>query len=273
MPSYWCRFRGSFPHRVAMSAMIAVLIVAASGPVAGQHQRTVVRIGTEGAYPPFTSVDINNRLSGFDIDLAKALCEEMAVSCEFVQEKFQNLIPALLANRFDAIMSAMAITKERSQHVNFSIQYRRSSAAFAALTTSTIRDSSPAALRGKTLGAQIGTTHARVLKKIYQPAGAIIQLYPTQNEAILNLASGRVDAVLASKLALLEWMSKTREGACCSFVGGDASYPEILGEGTGVAVRKSDTELLARFNHAIEAIRANGTFRTINDRYFPFDTY
>ncbi|MGD1887382.1 MAG: ABC transporter substrate-binding protein [Cohaesibacteraceae bacterium] len=254
-------------HRLAITA------VAATGLMAGlatAHAQDVVRIGTEGAYPPFNFTDSDGNLVGFEIDLAVALCEEMDVTCEFVAQDWDGIIPALLANRYDAIIASMSITEERMEVVDFSDKYYQTPARFAVRDGSDITDTSPEALAGMTIGAQSATIHANFLEDVYSQSD--IRLYPTQDEANLDLASGRIDLILADSIVLFEWM-QTDDGSCCTMVGDAYTDPDYFGFGVGAALRQEDDELRERFNEAIAAVLENGVYDEITAKYFPFSFY
>ena len=252
--------------------MAAAAILALAVPAMAKDWKTI-KIGTEGAYPPFNSIDSNKELVGFDIDIGKALCKQMQAECSFVAQDWDGIIPALDAGKFDAILASMSITEERKKKVDFTDKYYNTPASFIAPKKTPLPDPSPAAMKGKTIGAQSSTTHATYLEDVYKPAGATIKLYPTQDEANLDLASGRLDAVLADKVVLLEWLGKSKDGECCGFVGKDIKEVKWFGEGAGIAVRKADGDLKSQINAAIAAIIANGEYKKINDKYFPFSIY
>ena len=255
---------------LAKLAAAAAMVVAVSG-AADAKDWTTVRIGSEGAYPPFNFFDSNNELQGFDIDIAKALCERMKVECTFVAQDWDGIIPALLANKYDAIIASMSNTEERRKKVAFTDKYYQTPARFVAPKTTTITDTSPEALAGKTLGAQSSTIHANYLEDKYK--NSTIKLYATQDEANLDLASGRLDAVLADSVVLYEWVAKTEDGKCCDFVGGSYTDPKYFGDGAGIAIRQGDTDLKDMFNKALKEIIADGTYEKINAKYFPFSIY
>ena len=252
--------------RLTLTAL-AALAFAASMATAEMKK---VRIGTEGAYPPFNSFDSDKNLVGFDIDIAKALCDKMKADCEFVAQDWDGIIPALLANKYDAIIASMSITEERMKKVDFTDKYYDTPARFIAPKGSGVTDISPGALKGKILAAQSSTTHATYLEDMYKDSE--IKLYKTQDEANLDLVAGRADLVLADSIVLLEWM-KTKEGACCEFVGEDVKSEKHFGKGAGIAVRKDDGELKAALNKALADIIADGTYKKINEKYFPFSIY
>lgn len=243
----------------------------AGGIVAQASAQDVLRIGTEGAYPPFNYTDSDGELKGFEIDLAQALCDEMEVTCEFVAQDWDGIIPALLANRYDGIMASMSITEERMEIVDFSDRYYQTPARFAVRTDSDVTDTSPEALAGMTIGAQSATIHANFLEDVYGDSD--IRLYPTQDEANLDLASGRIDLILADSVVLDEWINGGDNGSCCMMVGDNYNDPTYFGSGVGVALRQDDDELRERFNAAIAAVLANGTHQEISDRYFTFSVY
>ncbi len=252
------------PTRFLAAASIASLSLFAGSAMAQEK----LIIGTEGAYPPFNNLEADGSLVGFDIDIAKALCEEMKVTCEFVTQDWDGIIPALQAKKFDAIIASMSITPERLEKVDFSKKYYNTPPAVAVPKDSAITD--VAGLAGKTIGAQSSTTHANYAEK--HMADSELKLYPTADEYKLDLEGGRVDAVVDDIVVLSEWL-KTDAGACCKILTPLPVDVEINGEGAGIAVRKGETELADKFTAAIAAIRENGKYAEINKKYFDFDVY
>ncbi len=249
-------------------ALIATLFMSVS--VVSAHDWTKVRIGTEGAYPPFNNLEANGDLVGFDIDIANALCKEMNVECEFVIQDWDGMIPALLANKFDAVIASMSITEERKQKVDFSSKYYNTPPAIAVPKDSTLTEATKASLADIALGAQSSTTHSNYAEKYFEDSD--IKLYPTPDEYKLDLANGRLDAAIDDIVVLGEWLA-TDDGACCKILTPLPTDPVINGEGAGVAVRKEDTELRDMFSSAITAIRNNGEYKKVNDEYFDFDVF
>ena len=252
--------------RIALVASAAALLAAAG---AASAQETL-RIGTEGAYPPFNNLTADGQLEGFDIDIAKALCEEMKVTCEFVTQDWDGIIPALQAGKFDAIIASMSITEERKKQVDFTSKYYNTPPAIVAPKDTDIKGVSKEDLAGKTIGVASSTTHFNYSTATYTDSE--IKAYPSSQEFLLDLANGRLDAANDDISVLEEWL-KTPDGACCKLVGSITPVPEIHGPGAGIAVRKGESELVERFNAAIDAIRKNGKSKEINDKYFTYDVY
>lgn len=245
----------------------AAILVAGAG-AAGAKDWSTVRVGTEGAYPPFNYYDSDKNLIGFDVDIAKALCEKMKVKCDFVAQDWDGIIPALLAKKYDGIIASMSITEERKKKVDFTDKYYNTPAWFVKCGGD-VSDGTPAALKGKTLGAQSSTTHSSYLEDVYKDS--TIKLYGTQDEANLDLKNGRLDAVLADSVVMLDWFKGDGKG--CEHIGDDITDVKYFGEGVGIAVRKEDGDLKAMFNKAIAEILADGTYEKINKKCFPFSIY
>ena len=229
-----------------------------------------LRIGVEGAYPPFSYVEADGKLAGFDIDIANALCAAMDRQCEMVQQEWDGMIPALKANKFDAIVASMSITEERKRQVDFTNKYYQTPARVVAHKGADFADTDDG-LAGKRLGVQRGTTHQCYAEKMFPKAELV--LYGTQEEVFKDLAIGRLDAQLSDSLIAKEGFLDKPEGADFAFLGTDHLDVECYGEGVGIAVRKGDDALREALNKAILKIREDGTYKKIDDKYFPFDIY
>ncbi|MET0575437.1 MAG: ABC transporter substrate-binding protein [Mesorhizobium sp.] len=254
--------------RIALAASAAAFALSLG---AAHAQELTLKIGTEGAYPPFNNLTADGKLEGFDIDIANALCDEMKAKCEFVTQDWDGIIPALQAGKFDAIIASMSITDERKEKVDFSQKYYNSPSAVMVAKDSTITDATKQALAGKSIGAQGGTTHFNYAEKTFTDSE--VKAYPTAQEYQLDIANGRVDAAEDDVVVLQQFLD-TPEGTCCKLLGIPKPQPvEIFGPGAGIAVRKGETALADKFSAAIKAIRANGKYKEINDKYFKFDVY
>jgi len=254
-----------------LSAFAAAAILAGAAGMAPASADDVLRIAVEGAYPPFSWVDPDGTLKGFDIEIAQALCDQMGAECELVQQDWDGIIPALLARKYDAIVASMAITEERKKKVAFTNKYYNAPAKFVRKKGSGI-EISKEGLAGKIVGVQRASTHDHFITAEFGNT-VEIKRYANQDEAYLDAVAGRVDLLLANSMAMKEGFLMTDAGKDFEFVGPDYSDPKYFGEGAGIAIRKEDADLVEKFNAAIKAIRDDGTYKIINDRYFEFDVY
>ena len=222
-----------------------------------------VRIATEGAYAPFNFIDESGKLKGFDVDIANALCEKMKADCTIVAQDWDGIIPGLMARKYDAIIASMSITPERSRVVDFSEPYYSNSLIFVAPKSNKF---SPAAVKGKVIGAQRATIAGQYLEDNLS-SKVTVKLYDTQDNAYLDLSSGRLDAIVSDQLPAYDWL-RSKEGQAFEFKGEKIDIDDKI----GIAVRKND-KLREKMNKALQDILADGTYDRINAKYFPFSIY
>ncbi|WP_432430843.1 transporter substrate-binding domain-containing protein [Shinella zoogloeoides] len=259
-----------------MKTLTAALVCAALaiglqavGPAAAQDSDwKEIHIATEGAYPPFNFVDSAGKLQGLDVDIANALCAEMKATCTILAQDWDGIIPGLKARKFDAIVASMSITEERLKEIDFSKKYYSSKLSVMTKADSGIEDIRPESFEGKTIGAQSSTPQAEQAEALFGKHGATVKLYPSQDEADMDLVNGRLDGIVADKFYLAAWM-KTNGNGCCKLVGDLAEGQTEI----GVGLRKEDKALKQKFDAAMDAIVANGTYKTIVAKYFDFDIY
>jgi len=204
---------------------------------------------------------------GFDVEIGNALCAKMKVTCEVVTSDWDGIIPALNAQKFDFIISSMSISEERKQAVDFTEPYYSNKLQFIAPKTTNLGNDAAAikeALKGKAIGAQRATLSGSWLEDNWGD-DVTVKLYDSQENAFLDLASGRVDALLGDKYASYEWL-KSEAGQNYEFKGD----PVVDNDRVGIAVRKDDP-LRAKLNLALKEIIEDGTYKKINDKYFPFN--
>ena len=256
--------------------------------VMGNVNADKIRIGTEGAYPPWNSKNEAGKLIGFEVELAYTLCRYIGQQCVIVEQDWDGMIPALIMRKFDAIMAGMSITAERQKAISFSQGYADEVASLAVMKGSSLEGlDTPAginltkpdaaakkalktltsALAGKTVCVQTATIHQNFLDS--GDVGKVnVRTYKTQDEVNLDLASGRCDAALAAAVAFSDYAEKSGKPVVLTgptFSGG------AFGNGVGVGIRKDDTELLKAFNKAIEKARKNGDISRIATKWFGFD--
>ncbi len=251
-----------------MAAAAAVL--AASGM--GMANAEPLKVGfSPEAYPPFYVADAAGNWTGWEVEIAKAICDEAKFECEFVPIPWDGLIPALTTKKIDAIMNSMSITEERMKSIDFSDKYYNTPTAVIGPKGETF-DATPEGLKGKIIGVQVSTVHADYVKKHFTEA-AEVKEYQTQDEANQDLAAGRIDATQADSIALDAFLQSDQGMACCDLKGHVAEDLAILGPGVGAGLRKEDTATKERINAAINAIRDNGKYDEITKKYFTFDIY
>jgi putative lysine/arginine/ornithine/histidine/octopine transport system substrate-binding protein len=224
-----------------------------------------LKIGTEGAYPPFNLIDASGKVGGFDVEIAQALCAKMGAECEVVTSDWDGIIPALNAKKFDFLAASMSITEERKQAVDFTDAYYTNKLQFIAPKSGDFK-TDKASLKGKVIGAQRATIAGTWLEDNLADT-VEIKLYDTQENAYLDLSSGRLDGVLADKFVNWEWL-KSDAGKDFEFKG----EPVFDNDKIAIAVRKGDP-LREKLNAALKAIVEDGTYKQINDKYFPFSIY
>lgn len=247
---------------MAIRSAVAVFILGLG--LAAAQAADPIRIATEGAYPPFNYIDASGEVKGFDVDIARALCNAMDAECVIVTQDWDGIIPGLLVGKYDAIIASMSITEERRRAVRFTEPYYSNKLQFIGPKDS---DFDPdQGLAGLTIGAQRATIAAQWLADNTDDVG--IRLYDTQENAFLDLASGRLDAILADKYVSWEWL-ESASGEDYEFKG----EPVYDDDKIAIAVRKGAADLAQRFSAAIETIREDGTYARINEKYFPFDIY
>lgn len=249
-----------------ISKTLAALLLAGATLFAGSAQADRIRIATEGAYAPFNFVDASGQLQGFDVDIAKALCEKMQADCEIVAQDWDGIIPGLQARRYDAIIASMSITPERQRVVAFTDPYYSNVLAFIGakgVDFGTDVDS----LKGKTLGAQRATIAGQYLEDTLGRS-VTVKLYDTQDNAYLDLAAGRLDGMVSDKFPAYDWL-QSDAGQGFEFKGEDIDIDDKI----AIAVRRQDNALRERLNKALAEILEDGTYAEINSRYFPFPIY
>lgn len=251
-------------------ATLALLLAVATSALAQPPDWKKIRIAVEGAYPPFSQIGPDGRIKGFDIDIADALCADMKAECTLVQQEFDGMIPGLQARKFDAVIASMAITEERRRSVAFSDKYYATPARLVARKGTPLL-ATPAGLKGKRIGVQRSTIHDRFVTDTFKDSEIV--RYTSQDQVFLDLAAGRIDASMEDQVAADVGFLKRPQGQAFAFVGPAFTDPKYFGIGSGVAMRKGDMPLQAKFNQAIADIRANGTYQKIAKQYFDFDVY
>ncbi len=274
----------SFAFGVSLAATLAL------APAAMAKDWKTVVIGMEGAYEPWNLTDSSGKIVGFEPDLVMDLCKRAGLECKIIAQDWDGMIPGLKAGKFDVIMDGMSITDERKKEIDFSKPYAVSPGAFLAPKDSPLAkapdsdklvnlDKDPkegdaaikgvqAALKGKTLGVQVSTTHANFASQ-YLKGVADVKEYKTADDRDLDLKSGRIDASLDDYTVVAATASKpdAKDLAIVGprFIGG------TFGAGTGMGIRKSDSDLTAKFDTALAAAIADGMVKKLSEKWFKLD--
>jgi len=234
------------------------------------------KIGTEGGYPPWSMVDASGNVTGFDADVAAALCAEIDADCRFVVQSFDSLIPSLNAKRFDLIISGMSYTPERAKRVNFSIPYAVEDAIFILPASSELiqapdSDAIFSGLEGKTIGVQGGTTHGAYLAKMAPEVN--IKDYETLDQMQIDLDAGRLDGTFADLTSQQQFFDKmdNADFALTEYVIKGSSDPETLGYGIAVGIHLDNDELKEQVDAALCTLIENGTIKEASEKWFQID--
>lgn len=242
------------------------LIVAASCALAmmtGTAQAQDLRIAFDIPYEPFEYRDDNGELTGFEVELATAMCEELQANCEFVIQAWDGMIPGLLARKFDLIMSSMSITPERAERVLFSEPYYITPGGWFGPESFNTDVTDMDAMKDKTVGVQRGTTMDTY---VTENMGGVVNIkrYTTAEDMVLDLEGQRLDVVFVD-YPVGEQTVLNKEGYK------EVGEPVKLGEGVGVAMRKRDAKLAEDVNAALKKLKEDGTYDTIMQKYFSYD--
>ncbi len=227
-----------------------------------------ITIATEGAYPPFNYLDKKGLPAGFEMDLAQEACQRMKAECEFTTAKWDDLVPGLLDKKFDIVMSSLEVNTERRRRLGLSRRYYLSPGAFIAHKGEPY-DGPPTLLRNKRIGVQKDSTHADWLDKSFRRS-ALIKRFNTVADALHALATDELDAVFGDKVQLWLWSQKQPEGKCCEIMGQDIKDTQTLGVGVSAGIRREDIKLRDAFNKALGEMMSDGTYKKLNEKYFPF---
>jgi len=232
---------------------------------------TLIRFLTENDFPPFNYAGPDGNPAGFNVDLARMICEELRIACTIQMRRFDTLIDSLGDNRGDAVMASISVTPETRRRVDFSDPYYRTPARFVARRDVAIDDVRPEQLEGKKVAAVAGTAHEAYLKALFPEAE--LRAYPTDAAAREALRRGEVDLLFGDGIALAFWLNGTDSGGCCAFRGGPFLESRFFGEGVGIAVRRGNDPLRQAFNWALFRLWEKGRFSDLWLRYFPISPF
>lgn len=251
---------------------LSLLLALSSASSAFAAAPKTLRIGTDPTYAPFESKNAQGQLAGFDIDLANEICKRMATKCTYVESDFDALIPSLKAKKIDAIISSLSITEKRQQEIAFSEKLYAANARLIAPKGSKIMPTVES-LKGKTIGLLQGTTQETYANQNWRPKGINVTPYANQDLVYQDLTAGRIDAAFQDEVAASEGFLKQPAGKDYAFAGPAVKDEKIFGVGTGMGMRKDDTDLKVAIDKAFDEIRKDGTYDKLAKKYFDFDVY
>jgi polar amino acid transport system substrate-binding protein len=232
---------------------------------------SLIRFMTEVDFPPFDYAGPDGNPTGFNVELARALCEELHVTCTVQMRRFDTLLDALNDNRGDAAIASISVTPESRARADFSAPYYRPVARFAARKDARIDDVRPERIEGKKIAVVAGTAHEQYLKSLFTEAE--VRPYKTAELAREALRRGEVDLLFGDGFALAFWLNGTDSGGCCAFAGGPFIESRYFGEGIGVAVKRGNDTLRLAINWGLFRLWEKGRFTDLWLRYFPINPY
>ena len=253
-----------------LNASVALLLGASllSHAVAGEQlksikEKGVISVGLEGTYPPFSFVDADGKLAGFEVELSEALAKELGVKAKLQPTKWDGILAALESKRLDVVINQVTISEERKKKYDFSQPYTVSGIQALVLTKKKdeLNIKTAADLAGKKVGVGLGTNYEQWLKENVPQAE--IKTYDDDPSKFQDLRVGRIDATLIDRLAALEYAKKAKDTS----VTGEA----FSRQGAGIALSKGEPELLEALNKALDKLRADGTLKQISEKYFQAD--
>ncbi|PKO64882.1 MAG: ABC transporter substrate-binding protein [Betaproteobacteria bacterium HGW-Betaproteobacteria-16] len=243
----------------------------AAAPAPAPAEMPELKIAIDPTYEPFTFKTADGKPTGFDVDIAEALCAEIKRKCVYVEQVWDSMIPGLQAKKYDAIISSMSITEERQKVVDFTDKYYNTPSRIVVKADTPFTDL--ASLKDKKIGVLKGSTQEKYAMGELKTVGVSVVPYEAQDQVYLDIKSGRLDGTVADSVEVTGGFLSKPEGAGYGFVGPVLNDPKYYGIGVGVALRQGETQLKDELNAAIKAIRANGTYDTVSKKYFDFDVY
>ena len=235
------------------------------------HAQADLKVAIDPTYEPFTFKTADGKPTGFDVDIAEALCAEMKRKCVFVEQVWDSMIPGLQARKYDVIVSSLSITDDRKKVIDFSDKYYNTPSRIVVKEGTAY--TGPASLKGKKIGVLKGSTQEKFAMGELKPAGVTVVPYEAQDQVYLDIKAGRLDGTVADRVEVSGGFLSKPEGKGYAFVGPDLKEAKYFGIGVGVGLRKGQTELKNQVNTAIKNIRANGTYDKVAKKYFNFDVY
>jgi arginine/ornithine transport system substrate-binding protein len=229
-----------------------------------------LRVAIDPTYEPFTFKQ-DGKPTGFDVDIANALCEQIKRKCVFVEQGWDSMIPGLMARKYDVIISSMSITEDRLKQIDFTDKYYNTPSRV--VTKKDVKYTGPASIKGKKIGVLKASTQEKFAMGELKPAGVDVVSYDAQDQVYLDIKAGRLDGTVADHVEVTGGFLSKPEGRDYELKGDELFIPKYFGIGAGIGLRKGQDALKNELSAAIKTIRGNGVYKKINDKYFKFDVY
>ena len=235
------------------------------------QRRFVIRFVTEGEFPPFNYYDDEGVLSGFNVDLARAICLEANAACDIKVRAWEELLPSLESGEADAVIAAHVVTAATLSEVDFTDRYFYTPGRFAGRKEEEVSEISSDGLDGVTIGVAKGTAHEAFVRAYFRDSRIV--LFENPELAREALQQKTVDLVFDDAISLAFWLNGSLSRQCCEFKGGAFLEPKYFGDGIAVAVPQDDPQIKALINESLKRVRQSGRFQELVERYFPLRIY
>ncbi len=252
-----------------MKKLLLAVVLGALGATS-YAQGKDLKVAIDATYEPFTFKK-DGKPTGFDVDIANALCEQIKRTCVFVEQSWDSMIPGLMARKYDVIISSMSITEDRLKQIDFTDKYYNTPSRV--VTKKDIKYTGPASLKGKKIGVLKSSTQEKYAMGELKPVGVEGVSYDAQDQVYLDIKSGRLDGTVADYVEVTSGFLNKPEGKDYELKGDELYIPKYFGSGAGIGLRKGQDALKNELNAAIKTIRSNGVYKKVNDKYFKFDAY
>ena len=252
-----------------MKKLLLAVVLGALGATSFAQGKDL-KVAIDATYEPFTFKK-DGKPTGFDVDIANALCEQIKRTCVFVEQGWDSMIPGLMARKYDVIISSMSITDDRLKQIDFTDKYYNTPTRVVAKKA--LNYAGPASLKGKKIGVLKASVQEKYALGELKPVGVEIVSYDAQDQVYLDIKAGRIEGTVADYVEVTSGFLSKPEGKDFELKGEELTTPKYFGYGAGIGLRKGQDALKNELNAAIKAIRANGVYKKINDKYFKFDAY
>jgi len=230
-----------------------------------------LKVAIDPTYEPFTFKTPDGKPTGFDVDIASALCEQIKRKCVFVEQVWDSMVPGLKAKKYDVIVSSMSITEDRLKAIDFTDKYYNTPSRV--VLKKDVNYTGPTSIKGKKIGVLKGSTQEKYAMGELKTVGVEVVPYEAQDQVYLDIRSGRLDGTVADFVEVTGGFLSKPEGKDYALAGPELYIEKYFGIGAGIGLRKGSDALKTELNTAIKTIRSNGVYKKINDKYFKFDVY